>query len=78
MRKAHKSYTLRQEGRVIDIPKRPDAASATDAGKVVVVKPLLSGDCVVCGEQCIAWSSGSRPKPFTISARNNDKVEQLG
>jgi len=57
---------LREEGlqephrasprRVIDIPKRPDAARATYSGKEVVVKHLLSGDYrVFHGEEGIAW-----------------------
>jgi hypothetical protein len=66
-------------GRVIDIPKRPDAARATYAEKEVVVKRLLSGDYrVFYGEECIAWASGSRTKPSASSNKNNDTDEQLG
>lgn len=79
VRKVYKNHTVRLDGRVIDIPKRPDAAYATYAGKEVVVKHLLSGDYrVFYGEECIAWASGSRPKPSTSSNKNNDKDEQLG
>jgi hypothetical protein len=79
VRKVYKNHTVRLNGRVIDIPKRPDAARATYAGKEVVVKHLLSGDYrVFYGEECIAWASGSRPKPSTGSNKNNDKDEQLG
>ena len=79
VRKAYKNHTVRLDGRVIDIPKRPDAAYASYAGKEVVVKHLLSGDYrVFYGEECIAWASGSRPKPSTSSNKNNDKDEQLG
>jgi hypothetical protein len=71
--------SLRLHGRVIDIARRPDAAYATYVGKEVVVKHLLSGDYrVYYGEECIAWASGSRPKPSTGSNRNNDKDEQPG
>ena len=66
--------TVRLHGHVIDIPKRPNSKYATYAGKDVVVKHLLSGDYrVFYGEECIAWASGSRPKPSTTSNRNNDK-----
>jgi len=79
VRKVYKNHTVRLDGRVIDIPKRPDAARATYAGKEVVVKHLLSGDYrVFYGEECIAWASGSRPKPSTSSNKNNDTDEQLG
>jgi len=79
VRKVYKNHTVRLDGRVIDIPKRPDAAYASYAGKEVVVKHLLSGDYrVFYGEECIAWASGSRPKPSTSSNKNNDKDEQLG
>ena len=44
VRKVYKIHTVRLNGRVIDIPKRPDAARATYAGKELVVKHLLSGD----------------------------------
>ena len=44
VRKVYKNHTVRLQGRVIDIPKRPNAARATYAGKEVVVKHLLSGD----------------------------------
>ena len=46
MRKVYKNHTVRLHGRVIDIPKRRDAARATYAGKEVVVKHLTnnSGD----------------------------------
>jgi hypothetical protein len=76
VRKVHKNHTVRIHGRVIDIPKRPNSTYATYAGKDVVVKHLLSGDYrVFYGEECIAWASGSRPKPSTGSNRNNDKEE---
>jgi len=65
--------------RVIDIPKRPNAARATDAGKEVVIKHLLSGDYrVFHGEECIAWASGSRPKRSTSNNKNNDRVKTRG
>ncbi len=74
VRKVYKNNTVRLHGRVIDIPKRPDSKYATYAGKDVVIKHLLSGDYrVFYGEECIAWASGSRPKPSTTSNRNNDK-----
>jgi hypothetical protein len=74
----YKNHTVRLNGRVIDIPKRPGAARATYAGKEVVVKHLLSGDySVFYGEECIAWASGSRPKPSTRSNENNVTDEQL-
>jgi hypothetical protein len=45
----------------------------------LVVKHLLSGDYrVFYGEECIAWSNGSRPKPSTGSSKTNDSDEQLG
>ena len=70
---------MRVHGRVIDIPRRPDSAHATHAGKDVVVKHLLSGDYrVFYGEECIAWANGSRPKPKAGSNRNNDKDGDLG
>ena len=70
----HKNHTVRINGRVIDIPKRPTSAHATYAGKNVVVKHLLSGDYrVFYGEECIAWASGSRQRPSTTSNQNNDK-----
>jgi len=79
VRKVHKNHTVRIHGRVIDIPRRPDSAYATYAGKDVVVKHLLSGDYrVFYDEQCIAWAPGSRPKPFTGSNRNNDNQERRG
>jgi len=79
VRKVYKNHTVRLNGSVIDIPKRPDAARATYAGKEVVVKHLLSGDYrVFYGDECIAWASGSRPKPSTSSNKNNDTDEQLG
>jgi transposase len=79
VRKVYKNHTVRLNGSVIDIPKRPDAARATYVGKEVVVKHLLSGDYrVFYGEECIAWASGSRPKPSTSSNKNNDTNEQLG
>ncbi|MES1158246.1 MAG: ISNCY family transposase, partial [Haliangium ochraceum] len=79
LRKVYKNHTVRLHGRVIDIPKRPDSAYATYAGKDVVVKHLLSGDYrVFYGEECIAWASGSRPKPKAGSNRNNDKNEPPG
>jgi hypothetical protein len=56
---------MRLHGRVIDIPKRPDAIRATYAGKEVVVS----------GDECISWTSGSRPKASTGSSKNNDKDE---
>jgi hypothetical protein len=66
VRKVHKNHTVRIHGRVIDIPRRPDAAYATYAGKDVLVKHLLSGDYRVFYDgQCIAWANGSRPKPST-------------
>ena len=74
VRKVYKNNTVRLHGHVIDIPKRPNSKYATYAGKDVVVKHLLSGDYrVFYGEECIAWASGSRPKPSTTSNRNNDK-----
>ena len=77
--KVHENHTVRLHGRVIDIPKQPDAARPTYAGKEVVVKHLLSDDYrVFHGDECIAWASGSRPKPSTGSSKNNDKDEQLG
>ena len=76
VRKVHKNHTVRIHGRVIDIPRRPDSAYATYAAKDVVVKHLLSGDYrVFYDEQCIAWATGSRPKPSTGSNRNNDNEE---
>ncbi len=64
VRKVYKNHTVRLDGRVIYISKRPDAAYAAYTGKEVVVKHLLSGDYrVFYGEECIAWASGSRPKP---------------
>jgi len=76
VRKVSKNNTLRIHGRVIDIPKRHDSVYATYAGKDVVVKHLPSGDYrVFYGEECIAWATGSRPKPSTGSNRNNDKEE---
>jgi hypothetical protein len=79
VRKVYKNHTVRLNGRVIDILKRPDAARATYAGTEVVVKHLLSGDYrVLYGEECIAWASGSRPKPSTSSNKNNDTNEQPG
>lgn len=61
----YENHTVRLHGRVIDIPKRSNAARAAYAGKEVVVKHLLSGDYrVFHGEECIAWASGSRPKPL--------------
>jgi len=76
VRKVYKNHTVRLHGRVIDIPKRPNAARATYAGKEVVIKHLLSGDYrVFHGEECIAWASGSRPKPSTSNNKNNDKNE---
>jgi len=77
VRKVYENHAARRRVRVIDIPKRPDAARATYAGKEVVVKHLFSGDYrVFHGEECIAWANGSRPKPST--GKNNDKDEQLG
>ena len=74
VRKVHKNHTVRIHGRVIDIPRRPDSAYATYAGKDVVVKHLLSGDYRIFYDgQCIAWANGSRPQPATGSDRNNDK-----
>ena len=74
VRKVYKNNTVRLHGRVIDIPKRPGSAYATYAGKDVVVKHLLSGDYrVFYGEECIAWATGSRPKPSSASNLNNDK-----
>jgi len=79
VRKVHKNHTVRIHGRVIDIPRRPDAAYATYAGKDVLVKHLLSGDYRVFYDgQCIAWASGLRPKPSTRSNTNNDKDEPRG
>lgn len=76
MRKVYKNHTVRLHGRVIDIPRRPDSAHASYAGKDVLVKHLLSGDYrVFYGTECIAWASGLRPKPSTASNRNNDKDE---
>ena len=70
---------MRLGGRVIDTPKRPDATQATYGGKDVVVKHLLSGDYrVFYGEECVAWTNGSRPKPSTDSNKNNDKDQQQG
>ena len=37
VRKVYKNHTVRLHGRVIDIPRRPDAARATYVGKEVVV-----------------------------------------
>jgi hypothetical protein len=77
VRKVYKNNTVRLHGHVIDIPKRPNSKYATYAGKDVVVKHLLSGDYrVFYGEECIAWASGSRPKPSTTSNRNNDKNDE--
>jgi hypothetical protein len=76
MRKVYKKHTVRLHGRVIDIPKRPDSAHASYAGKDVLVKHLLSGDYrVFYRAECIAWASGLRPKPSTGSNRNNDNEE---
>jgi transposase len=76
MRKVYKNHTVRLHGRVIDIPRRPDSAHASYAGKDVLVKHLLSGDYrVFYRAECIAWASGLRPKPATASNRNNDKDE---
>lgn len=62
-RKVLKNHTVRIDGGTIDIPKRPDAAYATYAGKKVVVLHLLSGDYRVFYDgQCIAWARGERPK----------------
>jgi hypothetical protein len=44
VRKVYKNHTVRINGRVVDIPRRPDAPYATYAGKDVIVKHLLSGD----------------------------------
>jgi hypothetical protein len=77
VRKVHKNHTVRLNGRVIDIPKRPTSMHATYAGKDVVVKHLLSDDYrVFYGDECIAWASGSPPKPSTTSNRNNDKNDK--
>ncbi|MGC4093332.1 MAG: hypothetical protein QM756_36660 [Polyangiaceae bacterium] len=77
VRKVYKNNTVRLHGHVIDIPKRLGSRYATYAGKDVVVKHLLSGDYrVFYGEECIAWASGSRPKPSTTSNRNNDKNDE--
>jgi transposase len=76
VRKVYKNHTVRLHGRVIDIPKRPDSAHASYAGKDVLVKHLLSGDYrVFYRAECIAWASGLRPKPSTGSNRNNDNEE---
>ncbi|MFZ5892938.1 MAG: hypothetical protein ACOY0T_17895 [Myxococcota bacterium] len=41
-----------------------------------MAKHLLSADYrVFYGEECIAWASGSRPKPSTGSDKNNDTQE---
>ncbi len=50
---------------VIDIPKRPNLAYASYAGKDVAVKHLLSGDYrVFYAPECIAWVN-----------KNNDRNE---
>lgn len=41
VRKVYKNHTVRLHGRVIDIPKRPDAKCATYAGKEVVSNYFL-------------------------------------
>ena len=62
----------------IDIPRRPNSAHATYAGKDVLVKYLLSGDYrVFYGAECIAWAKGLRPKPSTNGNRNNDTMNDL-
>jgi transposase len=79
VRKVHKNHTVRIHGRVIDIPKRPNSVYATYAGKDVVVKHLLSGGYrVFYDEECIAWATGSRPKPSTGSNINKDKEADAG
>ena len=51
-----------------------DTRGGASGAAGVVVKHLLAGDYrVFYGEECIAWASGSRPKPSTTSNRNNDK-----
>ena len=78
VRKVHKNHTVRIHGRVIDIPKRPNSLHATYAGKGVVVKHLLSGDFrVFYDQECIAWATGSRPKPSSGSNKNNDRNEDV-
>jgi hypothetical protein len=78
-RGVYKNNTVRLHGHVIDIPKRRNSPYATYAGKDVVVKHLLSGDYrVFYGEECIAWATGSWPKPASASNRNNDKDAHLG
>ena len=78
VRKVHKNHTVRIHGRVIDIPKRPNSLHATYAGKDVVVKHLLSGDFrVFYDQECIAWATGSRPKPSSGSNKNNDRNEDV-
>jgi hypothetical protein len=79
VRKVYKNHTVRLNGRVIDIPKRPDAARATYAEKKVVVKHLLSGDYrVFYGEECIAWASGSRPKPSQAATKTTIRTSNWG
>lgn len=74
VRKVLKNHTVRIDGRTIDIPKRPDAAYATYAGKNVEVKHLLSGDYRVFYDgQCIAWARGERPK---TNLRANKKTKR--
>jgi transposase len=74
VRKVYKNHTVRINGCVVDIPRRPDAPYATYAGKEVTVKHLLSGDYRVFYDgQCIAWARGERPKP---NLRQSDKTKR--
>ena len=66
-RKVYKNNTIRVGGRVLDIPRSRDGGPSTYAGKVVIVKHLLSGAYrVFYGEKLIAWIEGERPKENTV------------
>ena len=74
VRKVYKNHTVRINGRVVDIPRRPDARYATYAGKEVIVKHLLSGDYRVFHDgQCIAWTRGERPKGNLSAGRKTKR-----
>lgn len=78
-RKVNKNNTVRIDGRVIDIPRRPGAAHATYAGKTVLVKHLLSGAYRVFFDgECIAWAEGQRPKPKALSGPRSESAWRTG